>query len=137
MVGSDRSTLSFALMVVACEALKPVARKFRDRNAYDVIEALLGKAVSDDMRGHLVAPQWVRNEHLHSGVLLGSELVRSALLSSYHDPTFGEAHRTFAQVAPEAIFRWLHFGGQFDMPHRAARHAGKDAPNVSDKRRRN
>ncbi len=39
----DRDTLSFTLMVVACEALKPHGTDFKDHTIYEVIEALLGK----------------------------------------------------------------------------------------------
>jgi hypothetical protein len=40
----DRPSLSFALMAVSCEALKP-SDADRRNNCYDVIEALLGKVV--------------------------------------------------------------------------------------------
>ena len=45
----DRPSLSFALMVVACEALKP-ADSDSQQNCYDVIEALLGRKVVDRLR---------------------------------------------------------------------------------------
>jgi hypothetical protein len=37
-------------------------------------------------------------------------------LSSYHDPTFREAHREMVQVAPAAIIEWLNRRGTFQMP---------------------
>jgi len=44
----DRLSLSFALMAVSCEALKPPDAD-RPNNCYDVIEALLGKAVASEL----------------------------------------------------------------------------------------
>jgi hypothetical protein len=50
------------------------------------------------------------------GEFHGSELVMMAFLSSYQDPTFGEAHREMVRVAPEAIIEWLKRRGNFQMP---------------------
>jgi hypothetical protein len=72
-LGRERETLSFALLVVSCEALKPTGSEFRDHNVYDVIEALLGRSVADRLRQHAVPPQSVRNTHLHVGEFRGSE----------------------------------------------------------------
>jgi hypothetical protein len=63
----ERSTLSFALMVVACESLKPSAREFRDHTIYEVVEALLGGATADRLREQRFRPQHVRSAHLHRG----------------------------------------------------------------------
>jgi hypothetical protein len=74
----DRASLSFALMVVACEALKP--RDADDRyNCYHVIEALLGRSTMEQLRQHPFAAQRVRSSHLHMGDFHGAELVRMAL----------------------------------------------------------
>jgi hypothetical protein len=111
-----RSSLSFALMVVACEALKP--RDADDpQNCYHVIEALLGKSTAQRLQQHHVfAAQRVRSTHLHTGEFHGSELVRVAFMSSYEDPSFGEALREMARVTPAAIIEWLRRRGDFDMP---------------------
>ncbi len=37
-------------------------------------------------------------------------------LSSYHDPTFLEAHREMFRVTPKAIIKWLKRRGNFQMP---------------------
>jgi hypothetical protein len=118
---SERDTLSFALMVIACEVLKPTDRQFWDHNAYHVIEGLLGKAKADEVRQHPVAAQLVRNTHIHTGELLGSEFVRMVFMSSYRDPSFDEAHRAFAGLTPEVIIEWLRQGGTFTMPTRQRR----------------
>ena len=48
----DRPSLSFTLMVIACEILKPLDADYR-QNCYDVIETLLGKAAVDEIREKL------------------------------------------------------------------------------------
>lgn len=119
---NDRHTLSFALMFVACEALKPPENQFRGSDAYDVIEGLLGRPALDEVRQHPVPAAWVRNTHLHMGELHGSELMRMALMSStYQDPRFDEARRAFARLTPDVIIEWLRRGGTFTMPTREPR----------------
>jgi hypothetical protein len=112
----ERSTLSFVLMVVACESLKPAGTQFREYIIYDVVEALLGKASADRLREHWFRPQDVRNAHLHSGEFRGSEFVHAAIMSSYHDPTFEQARRALAPIAQAAIIEWLRRRGTFTMP---------------------
>jgi hypothetical protein len=117
-LGRERETLSFALLAISCEALKPTGPEFREHNMYDVIEALLGRSVADRLRQHAVPPQSVRNAHLHVGEFRGSELVKAALFSSYQDPSFDEAQRELAQVTRATIIEWLRRGGKFTMPIR-------------------
>lgn len=110
------STLSFALMVVACEALKPAGAEFTKHNIYHVIDALLGKAVADRLLEPWFRPQDVRNVHLHRGEFCGSEFVDMALSRSYQDPTFDQARRALAPIAQESIIEWLRRQGKFTMP---------------------
>jgi hypothetical protein len=70
----DRPSLSFALMAVSCEALKPSDADER-QNCYDVIEALLGKPTIDRIRQNPFPAQHVRSRHFHSGEFHGSELI--------------------------------------------------------------
>jgi hypothetical protein len=112
----ERASVSFALMVVACEALKPPDADDR-HNCYHVIEALLGKSTAEQLRQHDFPAQWVCSTHLHTGEFHGSELVRMAFMSSsYQDPTFSEAHWEMARVTKAAIIEWLKRRGTFDMP---------------------
>ncbi len=111
----DRGSLSFALMVVACDALKPPDADDR-QNSYDVIEALLGKSIVERLRQHAFPPQRVRGAHLHTGKFYDSELVRMAFMSTYQDPSFREAHRELARITPAAIIEWLGWRGEFTMP---------------------
>jgi hypothetical protein len=68
---SNRDTLSVALMVVACEALKPTDGQFRNRNIYDVVEGLLGADAVKKLDVGWFRAQRVRNAHLHAGEFLG------------------------------------------------------------------
>jgi hypothetical protein len=111
----DRPSLSFALMAVACEALKPPDADQR-RNCYDVIEALLGKPAVDQIRQNPFPAQHVRGTHLHSGELHGSELIMMDFMRTYHDPSFRDAHREMARITPAAIIEWLKRRGTFALP---------------------
>jgi len=112
----ERGTLSYALMVVACEALKPSAREFRNHNIYDIVEALLGKSQADRLKEHWFRPQDVRSAHLHRGEFRDSEYVLETMMSNYQDPTFDLARRELASMTQAAIIEWLRLGGIFTMP---------------------
>jgi hypothetical protein len=102
-------------MAIACEALKPPDADDR-QNCYDVIEALLGRTAVDRIRQNPFPAQRVRSTHLHTGQFHGSEFVMMDFLSSYHDPSFREAHREMFKTTPAAIIEWLKRRGIFQMP---------------------
>jgi hypothetical protein len=110
-----RPSLSFALMAVACEALKPPDADNR-HNCYDVVGALLGSATVDRIRQNPFPVQHVRSTHLHSGQLHGSELIMMDFMRTYEDPSFREAHQEMARVTPAAIVEWLKRRGSFTLP---------------------
>jgi hypothetical protein len=112
----DRPSLSFALMAVACEALKPADADQR-QNCYAVIEALLGKTAVDRIQQNPFPAQHVRSTHLHSGEFHGSELIMMDFMRTYEDPSFREAHREMASVTPSAIIEWLKRRGIFNLPY--------------------
>jgi hypothetical protein len=117
----DRDSLSFALLVVACEALKPLQGHER-YNGPDVIEALLGKQVADRLRQQPFPAQWVRSSHLHVGEFHGSELDWAAFISStYRDPSFDEIRRDLTRITRGAIVEWLKRSGDVTMPVRTRR----------------
>src|SRR5260370_41394532 len=97
---AERSTLSMALLVVACEGLKPAGLQVRDHDLYHVIDALLGRDVVERLRRweNSLRPDEVRNAHLHRGVFRGSEFVEAAMWSSFQDPSFDEARRELTRV---------------------------------------
>ena len=111
----DRPSLSFALMAVSCEALKPPSADQR-QNCYDIIEALLGKQVVDELRQNPFPAQQLRSTHLHSGEFHGPELIMANFMRTYEDPSFRDAHRTMAKVTHSAIVEWLKRRGTFTMP---------------------
>jgi hypothetical protein len=114
-LGHEYQTTRFALMVAACEALKPPDSQFRDHNIYHVVEALLGKPVADRLKEQWFRPQDVRNAHLHRGEFRGSEFVEHAMISSFRDPTFDQACRVLYEIAQAAIIEWLRQCGTFRM----------------------
>ncbi len=116
----DRPSLSFTLMVIACEALKPADADDR-QNCYDVIEALLGRTAVDRIRQNPFPAQRVRSTHLHTGEFHGSELVLTDFLASYRDPTFRQAHREMFRVTSAAIIEWLKRRGTLQMSVRKDR----------------
>lgn len=112
----ERQTLSFALMVVACEALKPAEPQYRDHNIYDVVKALLGPEPAGRLRENLLGPQKVRSEHLHRGEFHSSEFLVRTMTSSFEDPTFYQSHRDLHAIAQATIIEWLRRSGNFRMP---------------------
>jgi hypothetical protein len=111
----DYQTARFAWMVAACEALKPRDPQFRDHNIYHVVDALLGKTITNQMQEQWFRPQDVRSAHLHRGEFRGSEFIQHAMMSSFQDPTFDEACRVLYQIVQAAIIEWLRRGGIFTM----------------------
>jgi hypothetical protein len=112
---NEYQTARFVWMVNACEALKPPEPQFREHNIYHVAEALLGKPSADILQEHWFRPQEIRNAYLHSGEFRGSEFVQHAMMSSFQDPTFGQAYRALAKITPAAIIEWLRRSGCFSM----------------------
>lgn len=117
---AEYPTSSYALKVVACEALKPRSPSHRDRNIYDVTEVLLGKDAADSVRRYL-KPQDVRNAHLHAAEFVGDEFARDLMISSFRDPTFMLNRRAMTEIAQAAIIEWVRRGGVTVMPDRAKR----------------
>jgi hypothetical protein len=112
----ERSTLSFALMVIACEALKPSNQQFNDHGIDDVVEALLGAPTAARLKHDWFRAHHIRSVHLHLGELRGSEFEIRTLLPSFYDPTFDEARRELFRVTNETIIQWLRRGGAFTLP---------------------
>lgn len=115
MLWPERPSLSYTLMVIACEALKPSDADDR-QNCYDVVNALLGAPAVERIRNSPYPAQRVRNTHLHTGEFHGWEQELLAFFASYRDPSFGDAVSEMAEVTPAAIIAWLKRGGVFQMP---------------------
>jgi hypothetical protein len=85
-VGREFETAALANLVAACEALKPPEADQR-LNAYDVVEALLGKQQAAQLRS-VSQPQKIRHAQFHAGELRGREFEKLDMMASYRDPTF-------------------------------------------------
>jgi hypothetical protein len=115
MLWPERPSLSYTLMVIACEALKPSDAADRQK-CYDVVNALLGAPAVERIRNSPYPAQRMRNTHLHTGEFQGWELELVTFFASYRDPSFGDAVRKMAEVTPAVIIAWLKCGGIFQMP---------------------
>lgn len=111
----DRDTLSFTLMVVACEALKPSDKEFKDYTVDDVVEALLGAPTAQRIKQDWFHAHLVRSEHVHLAELRGSEFQLRTMSGSY-DPTFDEARRELFRITNAATIEWLRRDGNFALP---------------------
>ena len=111
-----RPTLSFALMVVACEALKPSDSKFKHHNINHIVMALLGSAIAARLQQDWFRAQYVRSVHVHLGEFLGSEFRTAQMVPRFYDPTFDAARRELAAITRAALIEWLRRGGTFSMP---------------------
>jgi hypothetical protein len=105
-----RWTVGFALMVVACEVLKPAGPLYDEHNIYDVVTALLGKEISERLQTLFdqkidpgLHPQSIRSAHLHRGEFYGSEFARGVMMSNFRDPTFREATSELLKITRAAI----------------------------------
>jgi len=77
----QRGTASFALMVVACEALKPADPLYSEHNIYDVIDALLGKGARERLQTQLFDPK------IHSSFIRNPFAVRTSIAASFTAPS--------------------------------------------------
>jgi hypothetical protein len=106
-------TASVAYLVAACEALKPNDAG-RRVNAYDVVEALLGKPLADKLRS-TSQPQNIRHKHFHAGELHGREFTKLMMMESYRDPSFRLTFNEMWLVTAACIVEWLRKDGLIVM----------------------
>ena len=116
MFWRERRTLSFSLMVVACEALKPLDARYYSHNVYEVVEALIGKPKADVLRAPEFRAQEVRSGHLHAGELRADEFGIQTMTPGFSDPTFDDSVRALAHITRATIIEWLTVRGQYTMP---------------------
>jgi hypothetical protein len=116
MHSRNRETLSFSLMVIACEALKPSDRQFDDHRIDDVVGALLGEPTAAYLKEDWFRAHHVRSMHVHQGELRGSEFQAHSPIRSFYDPTFDIARRELARITNAAIIEWLRRRGTFPLP---------------------
>lgn len=114
----DQRTAYAAFMVVACESLKPIGRRYEASNVYDVVEGLLGAAEARELRQLRLAPQRVRSRHLHRGELVAGELVPFLLQQHFGDPSFHETASALARITRACLIEWLGRGGTYAVTRR-------------------
>lgn len=115
-LGRDQQTLSLTLMVVACEALKPLGASYDGHNSPAVVNALLGEECAKHLYMNQPHPLGVRNAHVHRGEFKAREFTAIEFLSSWRDPSFDERRRMLDTIAPAAIIEWLSLGGIYTLP---------------------
>jgi hypothetical protein len=132
-IWGENKTTSAALMVVACESLKPlnsISRKKREQVYFgDVVDGLLGADAAARLEAFRPHPQGVRDTHLHHARVSGAELAPIMMFSSYIDPSFDEMARALALITPAAAIEWLKLGGNYSFPSRPPKPKKDRAPN--------
>jgi hypothetical protein len=116
MYWDTRETLSFALMVIACEVLKPSAAQFNDHRIDDVVGALLGTSIAVHLRRDWFRAHQVRCLHLHLGELRGLEFDSPARFLDFRDDTFNTARMELFKITNATIIEWLRRRGVFNLP---------------------
>ncbi len=109
----DQRTAYSAFLVVACEALKPTGKRFDKARLYDVVASLIDVDTAEALRQLKRAPQTVRSNHLHRGVLAAEDLTGLMATDPFQDPSFDEMLTTLAQVTRICLIEWLRRGGRY------------------------
>lgn len=125
----DQRTAYAALLVVACETLKPRGRRARGANIYDVVATLLGRDDAEALKADRHSPQQVRSDHVHRGKLAGNDLAARLSGDDFRDPSFDEMLRRLSPVVRLCLIEWLRLGGikRIAWMPRPSRHAWLDS----------
>jgi hypothetical protein len=111
----DQRTAYASFLVVACEALKPAGRKYRNANVYDVVASFLGGAAALALKGSSNPPQKLRSDHFHKGVLVDHELAPSFGTDYFEDPSFDSMIRQLAESTQICLIEWLRCRGSYQF----------------------
>jgi hypothetical protein len=111
----DQRTAFAAFLVVACEALKPTGKLYKQLNAYDVIASLLDPNEAQRLREISVHPQKVRSGHVHRGELVAGELLPMLMHNHFMDPSFDEMLRALSAISRLCLIEWLRCGGSYKV----------------------
>jgi hypothetical protein len=109
----DQRTTYAVFLVVACEALKPVSKKYDRMNIYDVISSLCGVPEAQRFREMALHPQQVRNQHVHRGKLAADELFPMFINDDFRDPTFDNMLRELVTICRTCMIEWLRCKGSY------------------------
>lgn len=111
----DQRTAYAAFLVVACEALKPIGKRYDRMNVYDVVGSLVGASEAQGLRQLSLHPQKVRSEHLHRGKLLAGELLPMLVHDYFMDPSFSKMLRHLSAICRICLIEWLRCGGNYKV----------------------
>jgi hypothetical protein len=109
----DQRTAYTSFLVVACEALKPIGRKFKQANVYDVVASFLNAQAALELKESSNPPQKVRSNHFHRGELVDHELAPSFGTDYFEDPSFDSMIRQLAERTQICLVEWLRCGGSY------------------------
>lgn len=116
----DQRTAYAAFLVVACEALKPIGKRYDRMNVYDVIASLVSASDAERLRELSLHPQRIRSEHVHRGELVAGELLPMLMHNHFMDPSFDEMLRALSAISRMCLIEWVRCGGTYRvvrMPH--------------------
>ena len=111
----DQRTAYVAFLVVACEALKPIGKRYDRLNVYDVIASLMSASEAQRLRELSIHPQKVRSEHVHRGELAAGELLPMFMHNYFTDPSFDEMLRVLSSICRVCLIEWLRCGGNYSV----------------------
>jgi hypothetical protein len=111
----EQRTAYASFLVVACEALKPIGKRYDNVNVYDVVASLLSPSEAEQLRKHSVRPQRVRSKHFHRGELAAGELLPFLIHDYFADPSFTEMLWELSRVCRVCLIEWLRCGGEYTL----------------------
>jgi len=111
----DQRTAYAAFLVVACEALKPIGKRYDRTNVYDVVASLVGVSEAQHLRELSLHPQKIRSEHLHRGQLSAGEFLPMLIHNYFMDPSFDEMLRELSWISRVCLIEWLRCRGDYKL----------------------
>jgi hypothetical protein len=111
----DQRTAYTAFLVVACEALKPMGKRYDRMNVYDVVASLVSVSEAQGLRELSFHPQRVRSQHLHRGTLSAGELLPMFIHDDFKDPSFDQMLWALSPICRVCLIEWLRCKGEYDV----------------------
>ena len=102
-----------SFLVVACESLKPIRKRFRAANVYDVVASLQGSNVATALKGLALHPQSVRSDMFHRGETADNELAPKFGTEYFEDPSFGHMLTALSDSGRICLNEWLRRSGNY------------------------
>ena len=109
----DQRTAYGAFLVVACEALKQMGRRYEGMNVYDVVASLVSVSEAQRLRELSFHPQKVRSQHFHRGTLSAGELLTMFMHDDFKDPSFDRMLWALSPICRTCLIEWLRCQGKY------------------------